>query len=789
MRILKINEFVSVNNNIGIAKKSDKNHMMATNTINSANINALNFSNKSMISFNGYYETLQENYFNLPINKETGLPFEPDIYQKAAAENLYKGNDVIVTAPTGTGKTAIAHYIISKNLKEGKKTFYTTPLKALSNDKVREFQKIYGKDNVGLITGDRKINKDAPIIIMTTEVYRNMVVQDKLREKNPLMENVNTVVFDELHYLGDVDRGSVWEQSIIFSDPNVQLLSLSGTMANPGRITDWMASIKGHEFSEKVTPQEGYRAKDTEIHTVLINVPSENRHVPLEFETLQVRAYQPKSGHQKGGVKYQHNKENPFAMSDNALPSRDSYIEVVKKLNHEDKLPAIIFIFSKREGKAVARHLSENYKSLTTDEEKRQIQDAIVKFRESGKYLGESLDMSALFNGYAVHNAGMLPEQKELVEELFQKKLLKVVISTETLSAGINMPARTTVISALRKPTDTPDGVDHKRYITPNEFHQMAGRAGRRGIDKIGYCYALSTNKSQGEKFAKLIETPSNNIDSHFNMDFSFVATANDAYRDKSQLKEIFRKSLYAYDKNPDVRFQNAKEMAAEFMRKERILKDFGYLDNDKKPTTKGILLSYLNGYEQIPVIDSITRGELFGLSPVQLAAYVGGLANMDNSPVSTDRKDQSKNRNQLKDTDLQDGLVVSLANGFEKRLHAYNYNIYKPLGREIKYDIDAVEHLYAWADMNNRYENSQKNWKHMYYDYIKDSKKDEGKLFREIMTTIDLLKQIDEIAQIGSEISTKENQIKYYNLLSETAKASIELLNQPPTMTGDITA
>ena len=187
MHISKINELSRLNSNITPIKKTDKNGLHATNTINSGNINALNYGNKSLISFNGYFETLQENYFNLPINKETGKPFEPDIYQKAAAENLYKGNDVVVTAPTGTGKTAIAHYIISKNLKEGKKTFYTTPLKALSNDKVREFQKIYGEENIGLITGDKKINKDAPIVIMTTEVYRNMVVQDNMREKNPLL--------------------------------------------------------------------------------------------------------------------------------------------------------------------------------------------------------------------------------------------------------------------------------------------------------------------------------------------------------------------------------------------------------------------------------------------------------------------------------------------------------------------------------------------------------------------------------------------------------------------------
>lgn len=784
MHISKINDLGRVNSNIIQLRKADKSNTFSTNTINSGNINALNFGNKSLISFNGYYETLQENYFNLPINKETGKPFEPDIYQKAAAENLYKGNDVVVTAPTGTGKTAIAHYIISKNLKEGKKTFYTTPLKALSNDKVREFQKIYGKDNVGLITGDKKINKDAPIVIMTTEVYRNMVVQSNMREKNPLLEDVNTVVFDELHYLGDVDRGSVWEQSIIFTDPKVQLLSLSGTMANPGKIADWMASIKGQPTSEKVTPDEKYRAKDTGVHTVLINVPAEKRHVPLDYEILNVQAYEPKgkTNGKKGGVKFKHNQDMPFAQSDNAEPSRASYNDVVKKLKSEDKLPAIFFVFSKREGKSIAHYLSENGKKLTTDEETEKIEEKLNEYRVLGKYLGESLDIQALKNGYAVHNAGMLPEQKELIEELFQQKLIKVVISTETLSAGINMPARTTVISALRKPTDTPDGLDHKRYITPNEFHQMAGRAGRRGIDKKGYCYSLATNKSQRAKYEDLIKTPSNDITSHFNIDYSFVATANDAFRDKAQLKQIFRNSLQAYDKNPDKRFQNAKEMTAEFMRKEKILKDFGYLDKENIPTLKGQMLSHLNGYAQIPVIDSIASGELFGLSPVQLAGYVAGLANLDCAPRSID-----KGRNQQQtELYLDDDLVYGLVEKFDRKKGVYDYNLYRPLGKELKYNKDAIEHIYAWADKNNRFDDSTKNWRYMYYEYIKDSRMDEGKLFKEIMMTIDLLKQMDEIAQIGAKLSEKENYVKYYNNLSDTIKASIELLNQPPTMTSD---
>ena len=770
--------------NISQKEKPAKSNSV-TNSINAGNINNLNYANRSLVSFksSGYYQTLRDNYFNLPADKKTGEPFKADIYQKAAAENLYKGNDVIVTAPTGTGKTAIAHYIINKNMAEGKKTFYTTPLKALSNDKVREFQKIYGEENVGLITGDKKINKDAPIIIMTTEVYRNMVVKDNLTETNPILDNLKTVVFDELHYLGDTDRGGVWEQAIMFTDPKVQILSLSGTMANPGKIADWMAEIKGGGNNpknvEKVTPQAGYRANDKGVHTVLVNVPSENRHVPLNYEVVNVDGHRPKAG--GGGSKAERaramKKARQIAQSDSAAPAKHSYSYMVDKLQREDKLPAIFFVFSKKEGKAIMRHLSDYGDKLTTDKETKQIERTVQDFKSRGKYLGESLNMDALKKGYAIHNAGMLPEQKELIEELFQKKLVKVVISTETLSAGINMPARTTVISGLRKPTDTPDGDDHKRYLTPNEFHQMAGRAGRRGIDTVGYCYCMSVNKSQNKKFNELINTPSNPIKSHFNLDYSFVATAGNAYRDKSKLKPIFERSLFAYDKDPEIKSKNANKMMSEFVTKEKSLYEYGYLDKDNNLTKKGRLLTMLNGYEQIPVIDSITSGELFGLDSVQLAGYAAGLANMESVP-------QSDIPQKEEEFDLDDELISDMVYNMDSKVYEYNMDIYAPQNRILKQNKNAVKHVYKWAELNSNSDDSTKNWKELYSGDMKKSIRDEGTLFREIIMTTDLLKQMNEIAKAGAELSEKEKDKKYYYTLSDTIQGALELINQSPANT-----
>lgn len=772
---------ITINKGVTVPKQNHSHEAKAVN------LNNLNYYNKSLISFGSaqFFQTLRDNYFELPIDKSTGKPFQPDIYQKAAAENLHKGNDVIVTAPTGTGKTAIAHYVINKNMEDGKKTFYTTPLKALSNDKVREFQKVYGKDNVGLITGDKKVNKDAPIVIMTTEVYRNMVLQDSLKERNPLLDNVQTVVFDELHYLGDNDRGGVWEQAIMFTPKNTQILSLSGTMANPEKITDWMAKTKGHKVSEKVTPDNSYRAKNQGVHTVLINVPSKNRHVPLDFEVVDVKPEKKRAG--GGGSKADRKRAkraaNQFAQSDSAAPSKDSYVDMVERLQREDKLPAIFFIFSKKEGRSTLSYLKDNAPQLTNKKEVRQIEQTLQRFKDEGKYIGESMDLVALKKGYALHNAGMLPEQKELVEELFQKKLLKTVISTETLSAGINMPARTTVITGVRKPTDNPDGDDHKRYIYPNEFHQMAGRAGRRGIDTEGFCITMAVNNSQHKKFDALISSPSNDIESHYKIDYSFVAALNDAYGDsKDYVEKLFTDSLKAYDEDDKIKRDNAGQMIKEFSNKEAVLKRYDYLDEGNKLTDKGILLTKLNGYEQIPIIDSIVNKEFEDMDAVQLAGVVAGLANLENVP---------KNDNEFsnKDADFYDDEVVdNFENNMNDKIKDYNKNIYnKYENRELKNNSKAIKHVYAWAEMNRKEDDSKKNWKDLYTGDMRKNIKDEGTLFREIMQTNDLLKQMKEISLEGEYLADKTKDKRYYQALQDTIDEAIELINRPPAQNDEV--
>lgn len=745
--------------------------------IRNTNLNQLNALNRSLVNFTGYKatfkQTLEDNYFNLPTDKNTGKAFQPDVYQKAAAENLYKGNDVVVAAPTGTGKTAIAHYVIQKNLMEGKKTFYTAPLKALSNDKVREFQKIYGPENVGLLTGDRKVNKDAPIVIMTTEVYRNMLMQDAMDNHNPMLKDLKTVVFDELHYLNDEDRGGVWEQSILFTKPKTQILALSGTMGNAGKVTDWIASTKGQGTSEKVTPDEDYRALDTRnAHTVLINVPSENRHVPLDFQVVKL-------DHKKGrfdrkGSKPGMARKVSTKPPEEIQPTNEDYIDMIHKLKKEDKLPAIMFVFSKRKSKDLLDEMKYNGPFLTTPQEAKQVRATIRDYKAQGKYLGELLDEEALERGYAIHNAGMLPEQKELIEKLFQEKLVKVALATETLSAGINMPARSTVITSLIKPVSRKVNEDGKRRLEPNEFHQMAGRAGRRGIDKRGYTYCMAVNNAQEKGFKKLIGEKANDIESHLNTDFSFVANVDKSFNSDEFLTNFYQKSLFAHDKDPKQKDLKTKALVEDFKVKEKILKDNAFITSSNKVTEKGELLAKLNGYEQIPVIDAIYNQDMKGMNPQQLAGYVAGLA-----MLSTEEQ-KGKGDSFVP---YDDEYLAQKATNLLDRVDEYNEDVYPKLGQgqELHLNTDAMKHVFKWADLNSENEDSTENWHDMFKGDTGFKFKDEGSLFKEITMTTDLLKQINEIAEYAKEQTVNAPDKRYYSKLQETTADAIDLINRKP--------
>ena len=363
-------------------------------------------------------------------------------------------------------------------------------------------------------------------------------------------------------------------------------------------------------------------------------------------------------------------------------------------------------------------------------------------------------------------------EQKELIEKLFQEKLVKVALATETLSAGINMPARSTVITSLIKPVSRKVNEDGKRRLEPNEFHQMAGRAGRRGIDKRGYTYCMAVNNAQEKGFKKLIGEKANDIESHLNTDFSFVANVDKSFNSDEFLTNFYQKSLFAYDKDPKQKDLKTKALVEDFKVKEKILKDNAFITSSNKVTEKGELLAKLNGYEQIPVIDAIYNQDMKGMNPQQLAGYVAGLA-----MLSTEEQ-KGKGDSFVP---YDDEYLAQKATNLLDRVDEYNEDVYPKLGQgqELHLNTDAMKHVFKWADLNSENEDSTENWHNMFKGDTGFKFKDEGSLFKEITMTTDLLKQINEIAEYAKEQTVNAPDKRYYSKLQETTTDAIDLINK----------
>jgi superfamily II RNA helicase len=398
------------------------------------------------------------------------FPFPLDGFQLQAVDALNAGKSVVVCAPTGSGKTLIGEYAIHRALRQGRRVFYTTPLKALSNQKYRDFRAEFGEENVGLLTGDISINREAPVVVMTTEIFRNMLYGTRIGEVGTSMMGVEAVVLDECHYMNDKQRGTVWEESIIYCPPHIQLVALSATVANSKQLTDWINAVHG----------------STEL------IYSDFRPVPLEFHFVNPKGIVPLLDPHTA-------KLNPKLKAHRPTGNRKSEDVpsigfVVSRLAEREMLPAIYFIFSRRGcDKAVAEMATLQ---LVNPAESAQLKIRIDEFIDRNPEAVRAGQVEPLYKGIAAHHAGILPAWKVLVEELFGLGLIKVVFATETLAAGINMPARTTVISSLSKRTD-----QGHRLLTASEFLQMAGRAGRRGKDVVGYVVSTQT-RFEGAKEA-----------------------------------------------------------------------------------------------------------------------------------------------------------------------------------------------------------------------------------------------------------------------------------------------
>jgi superfamily II RNA helicase len=440
---------------------------------------------------------LQENTLSIDLHQL--FPFQLDDFQLEAIDHLNDGKSVVVCAPTGSGKTVIAEYAVELAMRKGKRCFYTTPLKALSNQKLYDLRKKYGEENVGLLTGDISVNRDAPVVVMTTEVFRNMLYGTSFGDVNKNLRNVAYVILDECHYMNDAERGTVWEESIIYSPEDIQLVALSATVANAEELTAWIDQTHGPtdlvQSDFRPVPLRFYYFGNDKLFPLLNQSKVINTQVRVLFGKQQ---------------KFNRNRRRP-RMADVPDPRI-----VLTELAQRNMLPAIYFLFSRR-GCEEAMRKTRGANLLTAEEKEilsRQIKDLI----KDNPNLETHPHLPALYDGLSVHHAGMLPSWKGVVEKLFQQGLLKVVFATETLAAGINMPARTTIISAISKRTD-----DGHRNLTASEFLQMSGRAGRRGMDDLGHVVVLNHPFESVEDASKLATAPPDPLSSRFTPSYGMV--------------------------------------------------------------------------------------------------------------------------------------------------------------------------------------------------------------------------------------------------------------------------
>jgi superfamily II RNA helicase len=475
-----------------------------------------------------------------------------DQFQIDAIHAIEKNQSVVVSAPTGSGKTLIADYIISKDITKGKKVVYTAPIKALSNQKYREFCKDYGEENIGLITGDVTKNAGAPVVIMTTEIYRNMaIIQD------PHIDKVSYVIFDEIHYINDIERGYVWEESVIFSKEHVRFVCLSATIPNAKQFADWIQAIKKHEV---VVVRHDTRAVPLTKHAFDAELGI------CSLEDIRDIAHIPSEHYIRGKT---HNRRPKM--------KAPNHVDLIKGIR--DKLPCFFFTFSRKKTQDMALELSRHNLFPSDPEISTFVRNKLENSpQEINNLASTKLIRQVLPYGIGFHHAGLLPIIKEIVEELFGMGKIKVLYTTETFAVGINMPARAVCFESLRKF----DGINF-RFLNSKEFFQIAGRAGRRGIDKHGFVYSMIDRRDFDYKYLKSItEKDVDPIESQFKLGVNTVLNILKRHT-AQEIEEILCKNFYSYQKyGKNFDKVEKQKIYFTFDRIKKKLERLDYIRNDK---------------------------------------------------------------------------------------------------------------------------------------------------------------------------------------------------------------
>jgi superfamily II RNA helicase len=512
-------------------------------------------------------------------------------FQKWAIKSIVDGDNVLITAHTGSGKTLPAEFAIQHLISKGKKVIYTTPIKALSNQKLFDFRRKFPTISFGILTGDCKDNPEADVLIMTTEILRNTLFNKKINEesknesKAPLMfemdfnTELGAVIFDEVHYINDPERGSVWEQSILMSPPQVQLVMLSATIDKPEIFASWIEDEKTKQAIQSSIPvKKMYLTPTYErvvplTHYMWLSIHSNTFHLakktPYEqklndlYKTPIVisnsaGAFNDINYHKVNDVLDFINKKNTYTKRQFVLD------ELITYLNNNGMLPAICFVFSRKHVELAAKEMTKclfekdsGIPAIIEKECRHIIMSKLTNYKEYIN-LPEYLELIALLEkGIAIHHAGMIPVLREMVELLFEKGFIKLLFATETFAVGINMPTKTVIFSGLTKYNGST-----MRYLYPSEYIQMAGRAGRRGIDDIGHvihCNNLFDMPSLTE-YKNMLTGKPQTLTSKFKISYTLALSILSQQKDIAIINEFVEKSLLAYDIKREIEIYNSKE-------------------------------------------------------------------------------------------------------------------------------------------------------------------------------------------------------------------------------------
>ncbi|MBW1777249.1 MAG: DEAD/DEAH box helicase [Deltaproteobacteria bacterium] len=534
------------------------------------------------------------------------IPFTPDAFQLEAVEAIRR-YDCLVTAPTGAGKTWIATETISEFLNKGKRAWYASPLKALSNAKYVEFSELFGPETVGILTGDRKENPEAPVIVGTTEILRNQLY-DAMHRGESL--NADFVVLDEAHFLGDADRGVVWEEILIYLPPRIPILMLSATVGNAEEIAGWLSAIR---LKKCVVVKETRRP--VPLYPLFFH-PS-GRLFPLLSESGT--GARKKSRLHKKVAEYAAMPHPPRLAPPNRLPPFGAILRVLRKYK---LLPAIFFLKSRSDCDTALDLCTEN--PIQNEARKAAVSRKIEEICAASQRIARHRQLWQLEHlGVGSHHSGQLPAWKLVVEKMMTEGLLDAVFATSTVAAGVNFPARTVVFL-------NSDRFNGREFLpmTPTEFHQMTGRAGRRGMDRIGFAVALPGKFMDLKLIADLIDQAPTDVASQIKINFSMVLNLLLSHTPE-QIEGLLAKSLAAYQigewaqRHSGGRPQAnpSKILWRDFMRHLSFLAETGFVDPEGRLTHDGQWASRLRVDQPLLIAEGFRQNLFPETDPALLAA------------------------------------------------------------------------------------------------------------------------------------------------------------------------